>query len=178
MAETRELDRVLGDLDADEHAALGQAELVDRAELVERQVAGGVGGVRHGVGELHPARHGEEEACAEGMRDAQQIAEIHRLRNAVHPDREIAAQTYAPDGTGGDASLSPRDDKGEARALSRPAMSNPILVEVTRDPLVESVHRGAFAVSDAKGGLRLLCRRRRAADLSAVLAEAGAGDAR
>jgi L-asparaginase II len=34
-------------------------------------------------------------------------------------------------------------------------MSNPILVEVTRDPLVESVHRGAFAVSDAKGRLRL-----------------------
>jgi L-asparaginase II len=34
-------------------------------------------------------------------------------------------------------------------------MSNPILVEVTRDPLVESVHTGAFAVSDAKGRLRL-----------------------
>ena len=34
-------------------------------------------------------------------------------------------------------------------------MSNPILVEVTRTPLVESVHRGAFAVSNAKGGLML-----------------------
>ena len=34
-------------------------------------------------------------------------------------------------------------------------MSNPILVEITRDPLIESVHRGAFAVSDAKGALRL-----------------------
>src|SRR5262245_41341174 len=34
-------------------------------------------------------------------------------------------------------------------------MSNPILVEVTRNPLIESVHRGAFAVSDARGGLRL-----------------------
>jgi L-asparaginase II len=34
-------------------------------------------------------------------------------------------------------------------------MSNPILVEVTRNPLVESVHRGAFAVSDARGRLRL-----------------------
>lgn len=34
-------------------------------------------------------------------------------------------------------------------------MSNPVLVEVTRNPLVESIHRGAFAVSDAKGGLRL-----------------------
>jgi L-asparaginase II len=34
-------------------------------------------------------------------------------------------------------------------------MNNPILVEITRDPLVESVHRGAFAVVDAAGGLRL-----------------------
>ena len=34
-------------------------------------------------------------------------------------------------------------------------MSNPILVEITRGPLVESVHRGAFAVADARGGLRL-----------------------
>jgi L-asparaginase II len=34
-------------------------------------------------------------------------------------------------------------------------MGNPILVEVTRGPLVESVHRGAFAVVDARGALRL-----------------------
>jgi L-asparaginase II len=34
-------------------------------------------------------------------------------------------------------------------------MSNPILVEVTRGKLVESVHCGAFAVADAKGALRL-----------------------
>ncbi|HXJ03215.1 MAG TPA: asparaginase [Micropepsaceae bacterium] len=34
-------------------------------------------------------------------------------------------------------------------------MTNPILVEVTRGPLVESIHRGAVAVSDAKGRLRL-----------------------
>ena len=30
-------------------------------------------------------------------------------------------------------------------------MSNPILVEVTRGPLVESVHRGSIAVCDAAG---------------------------
>jgi L-asparaginase II len=34
-------------------------------------------------------------------------------------------------------------------------MPNPVLVEVTRGPLVESVHRGAVAVSDAKGRPRL-----------------------
>ena len=34
-------------------------------------------------------------------------------------------------------------------------MDDPILVEVTRGPLVESVHRGAIAVSDARGRLRI-----------------------
>ncbi len=34
-------------------------------------------------------------------------------------------------------------------------MSNPILVEVTRGALVESVHRGAFAVADATGALTM-----------------------
>ncbi len=34
-------------------------------------------------------------------------------------------------------------------------MPNPILIEVTRGPLVESVHRGAVAVADADGKLRL-----------------------
>ena len=33
-------------------------------------------------------------------------------------------------------------------------MSNPILIEVTRGPLVESVHRGAVAVVDASGRTR------------------------
>lgn len=34
-------------------------------------------------------------------------------------------------------------------------MDNPILVEVTRGPLVESVHRGAVAVADPDGGMLL-----------------------
>jgi L-asparaginase II len=32
-------------------------------------------------------------------------------------------------------------------------MENPVLVEVTRGPVVESRHRGAVALSDAEGGL-------------------------
>lgn len=32
-------------------------------------------------------------------------------------------------------------------------MANPILVEVTRGPLVESIHRGSIAIADAKGTL-------------------------
>jgi L-asparaginase II len=34
-------------------------------------------------------------------------------------------------------------------------MTNPVLVEVTRGPLIESVHRGAIAVCDAEGRLRI-----------------------
>lgn len=34
-------------------------------------------------------------------------------------------------------------------------MTNPVLVEVTRGPLVESVHRGAIAIADASGALKL-----------------------
>ena len=33
-------------------------------------------------------------------------------------------------------------------------MDNPVLVELTRSDRVESVHRGAIAVCDARGGLR------------------------
>src|SRR5882672_3187894 len=40
-------------------------------------------------------------------------------------------------------------------SVIRSAMTNPVLVEVTRGPLVESIHRGAVAVADAQGGLRL-----------------------
>src|SRR5256885_13486919 len=39
--------------------------------------------------------------------------------------------------------------------FGKDVMDNPVLVEVTRGALVESVHRGALAVSDARGRLRL-----------------------
>src|SRR5258706_3764046 len=47
------------------------------------------------------------------------------------------------------------DDKEGSLRLFPGAMTNPVLVEVTRGPLVESVHRGAVAVADARGALRL-----------------------
>src|SRR5438132_11804660 len=53
-----------------------------------------------------------------------------------------------------DANASIRDDKEGWLRYSR-HMTNPVLVEVTRGPLVESIHRGAVAVADARGGLRL-----------------------
>jgi len=49
-------------------------------------------------------------------------------------------------GPGSDANASVRDDKVGA-------MSNPILVEVTRGPLVESIHRGSIAMADSQGKL-------------------------
>src|SRR5258705_2752610 len=40
-------------------------------------------------------------------------------------------------------------------SVIRSAMTNPVLVEITRGHLVESIHRGAVAVADASGTLRL-----------------------
>ena len=56
-----------------------------------------------------------------------------------------------------------RADSRAARAAPRPdplrdarhAMSNPILIEVTRGALVESAHSGSIAVSDSHGRLLL-----------------------
>src|SRR5438477_11060942 len=53
-----------------------------------------------------------------------------------------------------DANASIWDDKEGWLRYSR-HMTNPVLVEVTRGPLVESIHRGAVAVADAQGALRL-----------------------
>jgi L-asparaginase II len=68
----------------------------------------------------------------------------------------------------------------------RGKMTNPVLVEITRGALVESIHRGALAVSDAGGGLRLsigdvgrpIFPRSALKPIQAVpLIESGAGDA-
>jgi len=52
------------------------------------------------------------------------------------------------------ASAFAEDDKGLREGYFL-LMSNPVLVELTRGPLTESLHRGAIAVSDAKGNLRV-----------------------
>ena len=56
-------------------------------------------------------------------------------------------------------------------------MANPILVEVTRGDLVESVHRGAIAIMDADGTAAPGARRCRDAGLLALVPEADAGHA-
>ena len=79
-------------------------DLQQRVERLEREnhrlrlvalgvlVAVGLGVLwQLGVGQPHLAVDREEEACAEGMGDAQKIAEVHRLGNPIDPDCEIAA---------------------------------------------------------------------------------------
>jgi L-asparaginase II len=65
-------------------------------------------------------------------------------------------------------------------------MSNPILVEITRGKLIESVHRGAVAIADAEGTIRFargdvltpICPRSALKPLQALpLIETGAADA-
>ena len=77
--------------------------------------------------------------------------------------------------------------RGERLTIRREskAMENPVLVEVTRGALVESRHRGAACVVDARGSCRSQPRRHACAGLSAlcrkghsalVLVESGAAE--
>ncbi len=109
MMEGRQVDRILAQFDADQPAAARQHDIVDRIERIERQVARRIRGIRL----LHLARlesrcHGEEEGGPEGMRRAQQVAQVHGLADALDADSEIAAH-------GAQTCMAP---KGEARCFT------------------------------------------------------------
>jgi L-asparaginase II len=74
------------------------------------------------------------------------------VRSAARGGSHRHAVTVGP---GSDAVAPVRDDKeGKDRYLLA-AMTNPVLVEVTRGNRVESIHRGSVAVVDVKGATRL-----------------------
>ncbi len=91
MAEARQLDRLVADLDPDQPAALRQAERLEVGEIVGRHRARRVGRVALSALAaivLGPQR--EHEGGAEGMRGPEQGADIHGLAHAFHSDAEIA----------------------------------------------------------------------------------------
>src|SRR5690242_7282927 len=91
MPEARQLYRIVGDLHPDKLATLRKPQLLGRAELIYRKMAGGVRRVGDRIAKSNASRNREEEARVESMRDAQEIAEIHRLGKSVGADGEIAA---------------------------------------------------------------------------------------
>src|SRR5580704_12691797 len=91
MAEPRQLDCVVRDFHPHDPATLGQPELCCRGEVVDGQMALRLRSVGLGVGQPHLAVDREKEACAERVRNAQKIAEVHRLGYPVDTDCEIAA---------------------------------------------------------------------------------------
>jgi len=79
-------------------------------------MAGGIGGIGHRIRELDPACHCEEEARAERMGDAQEIAKIHRLGNAVDADGKISAHPRPL--LSAKLARPPRMTKGSAKDIS------------------------------------------------------------
>lgn len=96
MAEGGQGDGVVGQFDADQAAALGQAELGQSGIAIERQMERCVGGVDAAhLGQVEPGADHEAEAGAEGMRRTHQGSDIAGLADPLDPNREIAPHRVA-----------------------------------------------------------------------------------
>jgi hypothetical protein len=96
VAEARQLDRLLEQLHADQGAALGQAQLFDRFEAVQRQLLLRMRGVGGRVPNRVMGIDQKHETRPEGMRRADQVAQVHGLADSFRPDAEIAAHRLVP----------------------------------------------------------------------------------
>jgi hypothetical protein len=92
MAEAGQIDRIVDQLAADQAAAARQLELRRCGEVVHRQLEFGLRRVRPGAAHGVVGLHQEDEAGAERVSRAHQVAEVHRLADALGPDREKSAQ--------------------------------------------------------------------------------------
>jgi hypothetical protein len=89
-----QLDRLVQELDPDQLAAARQHQLLNASEAVERQLQLGLRCVGKRAGHGVMGIDQEHEAGAEGVRRADQIAEVHRLADALGADPEIAAHRF------------------------------------------------------------------------------------
>ena len=115
MGEAREIVGLVEDFDPDQAASLGQLELFQASPVVDRQMDRGIRGVGANLEGLVVGADGEDEARAEGVRRAQQIAEIDGLGDALHADGEIAAR-YGERGFHQSCLPQPAGRKGRGRA--------------------------------------------------------------
>ena len=92
MAERRQVGGIVQQFDADQHAALRQAQRLEVRKAPQRHVLRRIGGVGQAAGAgVEAGAHDEAERGAEGVRGAQQGADIGRLRHPLDADAEIAA---------------------------------------------------------------------------------------
>jgi L-asparaginase II len=112
--------------------------------------------------DIHGRRDGKDEIRAERVSRPEQISNIHRFGDALHPDPIKSAHGAQPCiADTAKASLRPAfvpgvetavcDDIKSDHSTSSPAPANPVLVEATRGRIAESVHRGRAAVVDVSG---------------------------
>ena len=85
MAEARQVDRVIEELDADELAAAGQRHFVEGRPVVVRHVQLAFRRIGVGLDGLVRGADREGEARAERVRRTHQVAEVQRLRHAFGP---------------------------------------------------------------------------------------------
>ena len=88
---TRQIVRLLQNLDPDQATAFRQSEIGEAPPMIKREMRPGLRRVVTDLDRGLVGADGEDEARAEGMRRAQKVAEIDGLRDALDADGEIAA---------------------------------------------------------------------------------------
>ena len=168
VGEAGQIDRIVKQFDTDKLAAFRQFHRRNRVVLVKRNMLCGLRGVGFvEFTQIDHRRDREHEVRPEGVRRAEQIAHIHRFRDALDADSKETshvAEIRTPDPA--EASCvdldrmnnAAMDDAKTERAatVALPQDSaNPVLVEVTRGDMVESLHRGRVAVVDTHAKVAL-----------------------
>ena len=91
VAEARQVDGIVGDLDPDQSAAERQPEGLEVGEMVGRNRARRVGRVAgRSLARIILGPHREHEGSAEGMGGPEQGADVHGLARPFDSDAEIA----------------------------------------------------------------------------------------
>src|SRR5215212_12056061 len=95
MAERRQLDRLVGNLDTDQSAAERQAKVLEPGEMIGRYRARRVRGIgMPTLAAIVLGAHGEDEGGAEGMGGAEQGSHVDGLADAFHADAEITFHAW------------------------------------------------------------------------------------
>ena len=96
VMETRQFDRVLQQFDADQLAAFRQQQRLGIRERVKRHVVRRIRRVRRcAIAAVIGGPNGESETGVESVSGAEQIADIHLLRDPFDPDPEKSSHRKA-----------------------------------------------------------------------------------
>ena len=107
VAETRQINRCVVNLDSDQRTTRRQTHRLHRIEWVERHLCGSIGGVGPAIGNVVIRSDGKDEARPESMGGPDQITDIHRLADAFYSNTKISS--HEPDSTARDESCKDKE---------------------------------------------------------------------